>query len=121
MILVRLPTAELPHRKPSLDRLISWSTATLLTVTAGLIILLAILILLHQNYNATKGYRLRTLERGRTQLLLSLEQINTMIAEVQSLTSLQRDTQILGMVKVTKPQYLRGETVVAQQEWKEGN
>ena len=86
------------------------STVLLLFVIALLIITLALLILFHHNLNATKGYRLRTLEYGRTQLLLEQEILNMRIAESQSLESLQQSPQIRAMKKPVKPVYADTET-----------
>jgi hypothetical protein len=80
--------------------------ALLMSIIGILILLLALLILFHENMNATKGYRLRTLEQERTQLLLKEEVQNMQIAELQSLTYLQDDPQIQGMIPLTKPQYI---------------
>lgn len=91
----------------------SVSTMTLLIVTGALIVLLALLILFNENYNATKGYKLRTLERERTQLLLAEEVLKMRMAEAQALSTFLRDPQILSMVKAGEPQYVRGDTAVA--------
>ena len=92
----------------------SASTVTLLFVTAVLIILLALLILFNENYNATKGYKLRTLERERSQLILTEEVLKMRIAEAQALNTFQSDPQILSMVKVKGADYVRGDTAVAE-------
>jgi len=97
----------------SLGRMVSASTATLLFATGVLIILLALLILFNENYNATKGYKLRTLERERSQLLLTEELLNMRIAEAQALNTFQNDPAILAMPKMTRPQYMQGDSAVA--------
>lgn len=71
----------------------------LLVVIGTLIVVLALLILFHHNLNATKGYKLRTLEHARAQLLLEQEVLNMQIANSQSLDALQKDPIILGMIK----------------------
>lgn len=109
-----LPRALSEPRRHSLGRLMSSSTALLLTVIGALIIVLALLILFHHNMNATKGYRLRTLERARTDLLLEQEVVNMQIAKSNSLESLQNDPQILAMQKPTKPKYVRADASVAE-------
>lgn len=116
MLLIRLPSARLPERRVSLGRMMSLSTVTLLVVTGVLIIFLALLILFNENYNATKGYKLRTLERERSQLLLAEEILKMRIAEAQSLGTFQSDPLILGMVEVRGAEYVRGDTAVAQNE-----
>lgn len=87
---------------------------TLLVATGTLIILLALLILFNENYNATKGYKLRTLERERSQLLLAEELLKMRLSEAQALVTFQTDPQILGMVQVTAPAYVRSDTAVAR-------
>lgn len=72
----------------------------------SLILLLALLILFHENANATTGYRLRTLERQRSQLLLTEEVQNMQIAQQQALEKLQEDPKIQGMLPVKGPQYI---------------
>lgn len=86
----------------------------LLMVSIGvLIFVLALLILFHQNANATKGYQLRTLERERTQLHLEQEIVKMRIAEEQALDHLQNDERILSMLNVKKPSYVAGALPVA--------
>lgn len=82
----------------------------------SLILLLALLILFHQNANATKGYNLRTLERERSQLLLEEEVLNMHLAEAQALQHLQADKLIEAMVPVRKPKYSDTDTTVAVSE-----
>lgn len=82
----------------------------------SLILLLALLILFHENANATKGYRLRKLEQQRSQLLLEEEVLNMQIAEQQALEQLQRDKRIQAMVAVKKPLYTTPESNVAWEQ-----
>lgn len=86
----------------------------LLVAIATLIVLLALLILFHHNLNATKGYKLRSLEHARTQLLLEQEVLNMQIAKSQSLVSLEEDPQVKAMQKPKKMQYVRTEKETAQ-------
>ena len=116
MLIIPLPSAELPTRRLSLGRMVSASTVTLLVVTGALIIFLALLILFNENYNATKGYKLRTLERARSQLLLMEEVLKMKGAEAQALNAFRNDPQILSMVKVRQAEYIRGDTAVAAVE-----
>lgn len=81
----------------------------LLVVIATLIVLLALLILFHQNLNATKGYKLRSLEHARSELLLEQEVLTMKIAKSQSLVSLEEDPQVKGMQEPKKMQYVRTE------------
>ena len=81
-----------------------------------LILVLALLILFHENLNATKGYNLRTLERQRSEDLLRLEVMNMQIAQEQSLENLQEDPKIQAMIPVKNPIYIQGEHAVALQE-----
>lgn len=98
--------SDLPRRQASLSRLVSWSSTSLLIVTGTLIVLLAVVILVYENTNATRGYRLRTLERERTQLLLSREVLNMEIAEQQALDHLVTDPKIVGMEEVRGQKYV---------------
>ena len=79
----------------------------------SLILVLALLILFHQNANATKGYLLRTLERERSQLLLEEEVLNMQLAKAQALQRLQSDKLIRAMVPVRKSSYTEADTTVA--------
>lgn len=85
----------------------------LLCTIGGLIVVLALLILFHHNMNATKGYRLRSLEYARSQLLLEQEVLNMEIAKAQSLNTLQQDDRVQAMQKVVRPKYLQVETSLA--------
>jgi hypothetical protein len=89
------------------------STMMLLCTIGTLIIVLALLILFHHNFNATKGYRLRSLEHIRNQLLLQQEVLNMEIARAQALATLQADSQIQAMVKPKQPKYVQGEASIA--------
>ena len=86
----------MPHRA-SLGRMVNQSTVLLMTCIGGLILLLALLILFHENANATKGYSLRRLESERAVLVLEEETLNMQISEAQSLESLQGDPLIQKM------------------------
>lgn len=97
-------------RRDSLSVITQQGMILLMFVIGALILLLALLILFHENANATKGYRLRTLERERAQLLLREEIQNMRIAGVQSIEILQQDAQIQGMMPVTKPFYIEQST-----------
>lgn len=99
-------TATVPRRH-SLGRMVKNSTFLLLIVIATLIFILACLILFHHNANATKGYKLRSLEFDRTQLLRKEEQLTMEIAKKQALENLQNDPLILAMKKPTKPVYVQ--------------
>ncbi len=98
------------QRRYSLGRLMNSSTMLLLVVIGTLIIVLALLILFHHNLNATKGYRLRSLEHARGQLMLEQEVLNMQIAKSQSLDALKNDPQVEGMLKPKNPKYIQGES-----------
>lgn len=83
------------------------STILLMTVIGALIFILALLILFHENANATRGYSLRTLENERSVLLLEQEVLNVQIAQAQAISTLQNDAQIQAMRPYTNPQYIR--------------
>jgi len=85
------------------------STVLLLVVIGALIILLALLILFHHNLNATKGYKLRTLEHARAQLLLEQEVLSMQIAMSQSLATLQNDPLVASMQKPRGTKYIQSE------------
>ena len=103
-----------PLRRSSLKRMMSSSTMLLLVVVGALIIVLALLILFHHNLNATKGYRLRTLERARSQLLLEQEVLNMQIARSQSLEALSTDPLVLNMTKPKNPKYIQADASLAE-------
>lgn len=86
----------------------------LLSTIGTLIVTLALLILFHHNLNATKGYKLRSLEGVRNQLLLSQEVLNMQIAKAQALDTLQQDDKIVHMMQATHPQYVHGESAIAK-------
>jgi hypothetical protein len=67
--------------------MVSQSTALLMICIGALILVLALLILFHENANATKGYNLRKLESQRSLLLLKQEVLNMQIAEAQACAS----------------------------------
>ena len=106
-------------RRRSLGRMMNSSTILLLVVIGTLIIVLALLILFHHNLNATKGYRLRSLERVRAELMLEQEVLNMQIAKSQSLDNLKNDPQVQAMLKPKNSKYIQGEeslpTKVAQE------
>ena len=90
----------------------------LLMISIGsLILLLALLILFHENANATKGYQLRTLERERSRLLLDEEVLKMQIAQAQALESLENDNIIQAMIPTKKAQYTQSDSTVAKIDW----
>jgi hypothetical protein len=95
-------------KRSSLGKMVDQSTVLLMVAIGSLILLLALLILFHENANATKGYRLRTLERERSELLLEQEVLNMQIAQEQALDTLQNNPKVKAMQPATKPQYLLG-------------
>lgn len=95
------------------------STILLLFTIGTLIVVLALLILFHHNLNATKGYKLRSHEFTRSQLLLQYERLSNQIAIAQALTTLQQDGKIRQMVAVSKAKYIKGETSIARAEGQE--
>jgi len=77
----------------------------LMFAIGSIIILLALLILFHQNSNATKGYQLRNLERERSQLLLEQEVLNMQVARAQAMDKIEADRQTQSMIPVIRPKY----------------
>ncbi|MDB4978067.1 MAG: hypothetical protein JWM56_253 [Candidatus Peribacteria bacterium] len=72
----------------------------------SLILILALLILFHENANATKGYDLRKLESDRSAYFLEQEVLNMQIAEAQALEKLRTDSQIGTMIPVKNPRFV---------------
>lgn len=105
---------EIPRRQ-SLGRLVNQSTALLMACIGGLILILALLILFHENANATKGYSLRKLENERSVLLLQQELLNMQMAEAQALENLQNDGQIKRMVPFRVATYVHAEPAIAKE------
>ena len=100
-------------RRASLGRMVTQSTALLMVCIGALILLLALLILFHENANATKGYNLRKLENQRSVYLLQQEVLNMQIAEAQALEHLQQDPMIQAMVPAEKLKYTKQDQEVA--------
>ncbi len=96
-------------RRRSLGRMMKSSTVLLLVAIGTLIIVLALLILFHHNLNATKGYKLRSFEHARAELLLEQEVLNMQIATSQSLENLRSDPQVQAMIKPKNAKYIQGE------------
>lgn len=97
-----------------MDRFVDHGTMLLMVAIGTLILILALLILLHQNATATKGYRLRKLERERSQLLLEEEVLRMHVAEAQSLGVLQNDKRIQATIPIKKPLYVNEKAAMAQ-------
>lgn len=100
-------------KRSTLGELVDQSTMLLMAVIGSLILILALLILFHENANATKGYKLRSLEYQRTQLLLEQEIQQMQIAQQQALGKLQEDPGIKAMVQARNPAYVTGMASVA--------
>lgn len=107
-----MATSAIPKRS-SLGQLVNQSTMLLMFSIGSLILVLALLILFHQNANATKGYMLRTLERERSKLLTEEEVLNMEIAQEQSLKQLKGDPQIQAMIDVRTVTYAEEYPTVA--------
>lgn len=106
------PASDMP-RRASLGRMVTQSTALLMVCIGALILGLALLILFHENANATKGYNLRKLENQRSLLLLEQEVLNMQIAEAQTFDRLQQDPFIQAMIPVNKLKYIQKNPTVA--------
>lgn len=91
-------------KRSSLGKLVDQSTVMLMVAIGSLILILALMILFHENANATKGYRLRNLERERSQLMLEDEVLKMQIAQKQSLETLQNDGKVQAMQEATAKQ-----------------
>jgi len=92
-------------RRSSLGRMVNQSTVLLMVSIGALILLLALMILFHQNSNATKGYLLRNLERERSHLLLEQEVLNMQVAKAQAMAKIENDRQVQTMIPVKNPIY----------------
>lgn len=95
--------------------MVDQSTVLLMIAIGSLILILALLILFHENANATKGYRLRTLEYERSQLLLEEEVLKMEIAQEQALEKLQNDKKVQSMLQAKNITYVGEEPEVAAQ------
>ena len=113
-VLTRTIAGASPRRIHSLGRMVNQSTAILTGAIGAIILTLALLILFHQNANATKGYTLRSLERDRRELLLEEEVLNMQIADAQALHKLNTDPIVTLMVPARSPRYVEGEETVAR-------
>lgn len=100
-------------RRSSLGRMVNQSTFLLMFSVGSLILVLALLILFHQNSNATKGYLLRNLDRERSGLLLEEEVLNMQVSKAQALLKIETDRQVRAMVEVSKPLYVEQDPTVA--------
>lgn len=103
-------------RRSSLGHMINQSTILLMLCIGSLILILALLILFHQNANATKGYMLRTLERERSQLLLEEEVLKMQLAQEQSISILEDDHQIDAMIQPKNIIYTQEEATLATKD-----
>jgi hypothetical protein len=81
----------------------------LMFAIGGLILILALLILFHQNSNATKGYLLRNLEKERSQLLIEEEVLNMQVARAQAMEKIEADRQTESMIPVKRAKYVTAE------------
>ena len=96
-----------PSRRESLGRMVNHSTILLMISIGFLILILAFLILFHENANATNGYRLRGLERERAVLLLEQEVLNMQVAQFQALQNLNSDLQVTTMIPARNIRYVK--------------
>lgn len=103
-------------KRSSLGKLVDQSTVLLMVAIGSLILLLALMILFHENANATKGYRLRTLEHERSQLQLEEEVLQMQIAQEQALEKLQNDAKVQAMKPAKDPVYMSGQMPVAAEK-----
>ncbi|OGJ57270.1 hypothetical protein A3H22_02140 [Candidatus Peribacteria bacterium RIFCSPLOWO2_12_FULL_55_15] len=106
--------ASSPPRMSQMERFVDQSTMLLMGTIGTIILILALLILLHQNATATKGYRLRKLEREHSQLLLEEEVLRMHVADAQSLDVLQNDKKIQATIPIKKILYVNENAAMAQ-------
>lgn len=105
----------LPSRRSTLGQMVEQSTVLLMVCIGSLIFVLAIIILFHQNANATKGYNLRSLEHQRSALLLEEEVVNMQVAQQQAIDTLQNDPRIVEMPIAKVGGYIQPDQTVAMQ------
>jgi hypothetical protein len=115
MSFLNLITGSASVRRSSLGKMVNQSTVLLMIVIGALILLLALLILFHENANATKGYRLRTLEYERNLHLLEEEVLAMQIAQAQALEELQEDPIVQSMAQPKEILYIDGASAVARE------
>ena len=101
--------------------MVNQSAVILTAAIGGIILTLSLLILFHQNANATKGYTLRTLERERSELLLEEEVLKMQIADAQALKRLEQDPVIALMIPVRGAKFVEGEETMAREVAKTDN
>ncbi len=101
-------------RKKPLSHAIKMGANSLLFVVVALVAIVSFLYLAHANRNATKGYSLKSLEQQRGHLMVQNEILDMQIAQIRSLDALQNDPKILSMRRADQPQFVRGDTAVAQ-------
>lgn len=94
-----------PKKRTSFSKTIDQGAILLMSAIGILIVILAFLILFHQNANATKGYILRTLERDRTELLREQELINMKLAAEQALDTISESSVAKKMINPREVQY----------------
>ena len=109
-----IPVASAVTRRFSLGRLVNQSTMLLMFSIGSIILILALLILFHQNANATKGYTLRALEMERSQLLLEEEVLKMQVANAQALDKFEKENQIQAMIPMKTPSYAQDDETVAK-------
>ncbi len=102
-------------RRSTLGQMVEQSTMLLLVSIGTLILMLALMILFHENANATTGYKLRSLEHQRSALLLEQEVVNMQVAQKQAIETLQGDTRIAQMIPLRNAGYIQADQSVAFQ------
>ena len=95
------------NKRISLSKTVDQGTFLLMTTIGILIVILALLILFHQNANATKGYLLRNLEKDRTNLLRDEETLNLDLAKEQSLEKIESSEYVKQMIAPKAIQYAK--------------
>lgn len=108
--MLELFKARSANSRSSLGRMVNQSTVLLMVSIGALILLLAVLILVHQNRNATKGYLLRNLEVERSELFKEQETLNMQVAKAQAMEKIESDRQIQTMIPVKRPKYTQSYT-----------
>jgi hypothetical protein len=103
-------------RKTTLSQRLEKGVTAVFFIIILAICLLSLVFLTQSNKSATKGYELKRLRDQREALLMENDKLKMQIADLRSIEALENDPKISTMVDATNPQYIRGDTAVAQNE-----
>ena len=95
----------------ALSKSINSTVIWLYGIFGTIVVVIGIIYLLHSNKTATNGYELLVMEQERKNLLVELEQWNTKLSTMISVTSLESSDTV--MEKPTRVTYFKEESDVA--------